>query len=69
MTSLRPAKAHSRPSGMARVNLPPDMRAFVEAEALDIFTTMVNGGCTLQQTLTAIFLSGMNAAHTMRNPT
>lgn len=54
---------------MARVNLPPDMRAFVEAEALDIFTTMVNGGCTLQQTLTAIFLSGMNAAHTMRNPT
>jgi hypothetical protein len=41
-------------------------REFVEAEAIDIFTTMTNGGCTFQQALAAIFLSGMNAAHTVR---
>jgi hypothetical protein len=42
-------------------------REFVEAEAIDIFTIMTNGGCTFQQALAAIFLSGMNAAHTVRS--
>jgi hypothetical protein len=39
-----------------------DQREFIEKEALDIFVTMTNGGCTFQQSLAAIFLSGMNAA-------
>jgi hypothetical protein len=42
-------------------------REFIEAEAIDIFTAMVNGGCTFQQALAAVFMSGMNAAHTVRN--
>ena len=40
-------------------------REFIEAEAIDIFTTMTNGGCTFQQALAAIFLSGMNLAKTL----
>jgi hypothetical protein len=44
-------------------------REFIEAEAIDIFTTMTNGGCTFQQALAAIFMSGMNAAHTVREKT
>jgi hypothetical protein len=43
-----------------------EMREFIEAEAIDIFTTMTNGGCTFQQSLAAIFLSGMNAAESAR---
>jgi hypothetical protein len=35
----------------------------IEAECLDIFTRMSNSGMSLHQTLTAIFLSGMSAAH------
>jgi hypothetical protein len=38
----------------------------VEQEALDIFTSMSNAGQPLSKTLAAIFLSGMNAAQTVR---
>ncbi len=51
-----------RPYGMDRVDMEPDTRMFIEQEALDVFTTMVNGGATFQQALAAIFLSGMSAA-------
>jgi len=43
--------------------IPADTRKFVEAEALSIFTTMTNAGASLQQTLLAVYLSGMSAAH------
>lgn len=42
-----------------------EQREFIESEAIDIFITMTNGGCTFQQALAAIFLSGMNLAKTL----
>lgn len=51
------------PKGLSRTSLPDETRVFIEAETLDIYTRMVNAGCSLQQTLTAIFMSGMSAAH------
>ena len=51
------------PRGLSRTSLPDEMRVFIETETLDIYTRMVNAGCSLQQTLTAIYLSGMSAGH------
>lgn len=63
MSEIKPTMAHSKPRGMETVRLgSKQAREFVEKEAIDIFTTMTNGGCTFQQALAAIFLSGMNAA-------
>lgn len=62
MTELKPTMRRSAPRGMDKTELPRELREFIEREALDIFATMTNGGCTFQQSLTAIFLSGMNAA-------
>jgi len=50
---------------MATAKLPRDAIQFVETEAIDIFITMTNGGCTFQQALAAIFMSGMNLAKTL----
>jgi len=50
------------PLGLSVASIPDEMRVFFEKETLDIYTRMVNAGCSLQQTLTAIYLSGMNAA-------
>ena len=67
MTELRPTLARGKPRGMETTRLGSrQAREFIEQEALDIFTTMTNGGCTFQQALGAIFLSGMNAAHHAR---
>lgn len=62
MQSLRATMSRQRPTSMQRMQLTREQRMLIETEALDIFTTMTNGGCTLQQTLAAVFLSGMNAA-------
>lgn len=51
------------PRQMAVMKLPPEVRGAMEQMALDIFTDMVNSGASLQQTLTAIYLSGIE--HTM----
>lgn len=51
-----------RPHKMASMDMDPDARMFIEQEALDIFTTMANSGASFQQSLAAIFLSGMSAA-------
>ena len=51
------------PRQMAVMKLPPEVRESMEEMALDIFTDMVNSGASLQQTLTAIYLSGIE--HTM----
>jgi len=45
------------------MKLPPEVREAMEEMALEIFTDMVNSGASLQQTLTAIYLSGIE--HTM----
>lgn len=67
MSEIRPTMAQRSPRGMEMVHLGSrQAREFVEAEAIDIFTTMTNGGCTFQQALAAIFLSGMNAAHVVK---
>lgn len=50
------------PQGLARMKIPDDTRTMIEAECLSIFTSMSNAGCSLHQTLTAIFISGMSAA-------
>ena len=64
MTRLKPTLARGAPRGMEMTRLgSKEQREFIEREALDIFTRMTNGGCTFQQALGAIFLSGMNAAH------
>lgn len=68
MSAIKPTMARSNPRGMEMTRLGSrQAREFVEAEAIDIFTIMTNGGCTFQQALAAIFLSGMNAAHTVRS--
>ncbi len=51
-----------RVPGMSKVKLPHDQRQFLEDQALEIFTNMVNAGATLRQALAAIYLSGMSAA-------
>lgn len=56
------------PRGLNHALVPDETRVFIEAETLDIYTRMVNAGCSLQQTLTAIFLSGMSAAHEATKP-
>ena len=67
MVSIRPTLAKRAPRGMEKAHLGSrEMREFIESEAIDIFTTMTNGGCTFQQALAAIFLSGMNAAENAR---
>ena len=61
------SKLKRAPRGMEKAHLgSKEMREFIEVEAIDIFTTMTNGGCTFQQSLAAIFLSGMNAAENAR---
>jgi hypothetical protein len=51
-----------QPKNMERTKLPDDMRTMIEEQALAIFADMSNAGCSLQQTLAAVYLSGMNAA-------
>lgn len=48
-----------RPVGMDRIAMPHEARQAVERIALEIFTDMTNSGATLQQTLSAIYLSGL----------
>ena len=68
MTELRPIhhsvlnSTRRKPRNMERTYLPNEARELIEREALSIFTDMTNAGCSLQATLTAVFLSGMNAA-------
>ena len=67
MSEIRPTLARGKPRGMEVARLGSrEAREFIESEAIDIFTTMTNGGCTFQQALGAVFLSGMNLAHTLK---
>ena len=67
MSEIRPTLARGKPRGMEVAHLGSrEAREFIESEAIDIFTTITNGGCTFQQALGAIFLSGMNLAHTLK---
>ena len=66
MSSIRPTLTKQNPKGMTLMRVgSKQQREFIEAEAIDIFTTMTNGGCTFQQALAAIFLSGMSLAKTL----
>lgn len=47
---------------MQATRLGVESREMIEAIALEIFTDMSNAGATLQQTLAAIYLSGMENA-------
>lgn len=67
MNEIRPTMARGKPRGMEVARLGSRaQREFIESEAIDIFATMTNGGCTFQQALGAVFLSGMNLAHTLK---
>lgn len=67
MSEIRPTLARGKPRGMEVARLGSrEAREFIESEAIDIFTIMTNGGCTFQQALGAVFLSGMNLAHTIK---
>lgn len=52
-----------KPKGLTATNIPTDMRLFIETEALDIYTSMVNSGASLQATLLSVYMSGMSAAN------
>lgn len=68
MSEIRPTLAKRSPRGMGIVRLGSrQTREWIESEAIDIFTVMTNGGCTFQQALAAIFMSGMNLAHTFKD--
>lgn len=68
MSEIRPTLAKRSPRGMGTVRLGSrQAREWIESEAIDIFTVMTNGGCTFQQALAAIFMSGMNLAHTLKD--
>lgn len=51
-----------KPKNMASIKMPPEVRQAMEEAALGIFTDMTNAGATLQQTLGAIYLSGIEHA-------
>jgi len=40
----------------------------IQAEAIEVFTTMVNSGRSFQHALQAVFLSGMSAATEAMKP-
>lgn len=48
-----------RPSNMERMGITSEQRQSFEGIALDIFTDMTNAGCSLQETLAAIYVSGL----------
>lgn len=53
------------PKGMASMRIDDESRMAIERLVLEIFTDMSNAGCSLQQTLTAIYLTGMDHAASM----
>ena len=59
--SVKRARSRS-PRNMAYAHMPHSDREFIEQIALDIFTDMVNAGCSLQSALAAIYLSGAENA-------
>lgn len=60
--SLLRREPYRKPYNMAETRLPEGSREVIERIVLDIYTDMVNAGCSLQQTLTAIYLSGSQHA-------
>lgn len=50
------------PRDMSRMDIGEEQRMFIESQALEIFTEMSNVGASLPQILSAIYLSGMDAA-------
>lgn len=51
-----------RPQNMDRIAIDNSARETIEGIALGIFTDMTNAGCSLQETLATIYLSGMQNA-------
>lgn len=54
-----------RPQGMSAMPISSEQRMCVEGIALSIFTDMTNAGATLQETLAAIYLSGLDHAQSV----
>ncbi len=66
MTELKPEhtsrlqfRPDPRPKDMEPMRMEPEVRQGMEKIALSIFTDMTNSGASLQQTLAAIYLSGV----------
>ena len=56
------AKMPLPPFGFGSIDLPEDDRKFLESEAVETFTRMVNSGSTFQAALLAVFLTGVHFA-------
>ena len=50
---------NKQPKDMQIMSLPTEVRMTIEQTAIDIFADMTNAGCTMQQALAAIYLSGL----------
>lgn len=72
MTNIRPspsrefiaqrAKMPLPPVGFGSLDMPEEDRKFLESEAVETFTRMVNSGSTFQAALLAVFLTGAHFA-------
>lgn len=56
------ASANMPPIGFAARQIPREHYQFIESEALEVFTRMVNSGKTFQAALVAVYLTGVNDA-------
>lgn len=73
--SLRPPwpedmRSRRPPGDLSQLVLQPEQKEFLERQALDIFTLMVNSGQTFASSLAAILLTGLDwgaNAHKERN--
>lgn len=50
------------PIGFGSIDMPVEDRNFLESEAIETFTRMVNSGSTFQSALLAVFLTGAHFA-------
>lgn len=60
--------AGQRPHDMDRMAVTASDRQMLESIALAIFTDMANAGCTLQETLASIYISGLQHAASAAAP-
>lgn len=67
--SLRKQGRHIAPAQMSRIEVTPEQAEAVDSLALSIFTAMTNSGATFQQSLAALYLTGMeHAREVMKTP-
>ena len=73
MSGLRPLHWSKRqqgrpisPAGLTHIEVSQEQVEALESVALDVFTDMTNSGATLQASLAAVYMTGIQHALTMR---